>query len=207
MITINNLHEVEKIFRNMLAKQSGLQLNRVLNGLSIRGQDLTKYLNSTTISSIDTNDSLMLFELYQGYDDDIDMTEEDDSITRFTRLRLKVILYGYSSANLARIVSSRLRTQKCIYDLHSQGVYLNKINKCESINEIYNETTYFRTDFEIECSCVMSISQIDNFTTYASFNDFEIIDSEYVSSSVLIDVNNFILTDINDYVLTDYIEY
>lgn len=172
MISITNLHELEKILRNVLAKQAQLNKNRVLNALSIRGQDLVKYLDSLISVSIDADDTLLIFELHTDDNENcVDDIEEDESITKYMSFKLSVIIYGNNSINLANILTSRLQTSKVLYDTKEQGVLITDVSTSLSINEIINESIWQRTDFDIYVSCQMNIAQVDEFNEYENVNN------------------------------------
>lgn len=173
MIAIDNVYELEKILRQMTAKQAKLPLNKVLNSLTVRGQDLTKRPCDNKILSIDLSDTMIVFELSADSQNsnNVDYTDEDnDDVVTYAAYSFKLIIYGNSSMQLAQELKARFTTEKVLYDLYRQGVYLEEVSKVTSINEIINDTVWLRSDIELLLTCKLNTSQIDTFDRFDEIN-------------------------------------
>lgn len=176
MIALSNVNELNKILRNQLIKQSRLNSEQVLNALSIHGEDLDKLLEEQAYISIDRSDLLILFELQSRRNDsDVSMTNEDDSVTMYRSFNFRVIIYGNDSSSLANVLVSRFRTEAVRNELHYNGVYLERVNEPDILNEYKNNTMWLRNDIVLEISCKFNISQIDVENTFETLSKTEIL--------------------------------
>lgn len=160
MIAIESTAKLEELLRNLLIEQSALEPERVLNSLSIHGENLDKLLEDSIYVSIDRTDAVLLFELISRESSSDISNEDEDAISTYRSFSLKCILYGNDSNEIATAIVSRLRTEKVIEDLQAQGVYLETVSRIESVNEYKNETMWQRNDFDIDISCLFKISKI-----------------------------------------------
>ena len=160
MIAIESTAKLEELLRNLLIEQSTLASERVLNSLSIHGEDLDKLLEDSIYVSLDRTDCVLLFELISRESSSDISNEDEDAISTYRSFSLKCILYGNDSNEIATEIVSRLRTEKVIEDLQAQGIYLETVSRIESVNEYKNETMWQRNDFDIDISCLFKISKI-----------------------------------------------
>lgn len=174
---ITDLHEIEKIIRNTLIEQTNLSGTRILNGQSIRGQDLSKLVGEKIYKSYNLKDNVIIFNLTLRDDQNVNFTdikEEENnvaSVIKTVGTTIKLTIYGNSSINLAQIIKARFETEKVRYDLLVQGLYIEKIRNTFTTNEIINDTYWQRVDLTIDIDCEMEIQKITNFDDYASKND------------------------------------
>lgn len=180
MIAFTKVDDLEKILRQTLITQSELNPDRVLNSLSLYGTELDKLLSENVYVSIEQPDTTMLFELKSRKSDaDISFTSEEDnddmSITYDKAFTLRVIMYGYSSSDIALKLTARLRTEEIRLQLYEQGVYLEKVSDPYIINEYKNETMWLRNDIEIDIAAKFDILPIHVDHDFASLSEINII--------------------------------
>lgn len=175
---INNLQNLEKLFRKYLIKQSDLNSSQVINSLSIRGPELIKIINAEFVSPINLLECVLLFEIsYNDTNNNVSMVEEDGTITLYNSYKINLISYGLYSKTLMSILKARFESSIVRYDLHTEGIYLENVSNIESINEFVNETLWERSDLSIEFSCRLSILQNSNPLEFENLNSI-ILDSE-----------------------------
>ena len=106
MIQISNLHDIETIVGNMLVKQSQLDKSRIVNAITPRGVDLSKFVTEKVKLSYDLNDVVIIFELLATEIEDINFTEaeENDNIRENSAFEVKLIIYGNEALGMAKIL-------------------------------------------------------------------------------------------------------
>lgn len=168
-----NVKDLQKYIRNMLISQSELKPERVLNSLSTYGTELDKLLQDEVYNSIDEEEDTLLFELQsRSSTSDVSMTE-NENINYYKSFRIKVIIYGNSSSDIALKIASRFRTEEVRCDLYSNGIYLEQITDPTIINEYKNETMWLRNDLAIDISVRFIINPLlidDEFSSLTSLN-------------------------------------
>lgn len=162
---IKSIKEVDKIIGDMLVKQSELQRGSIVNGCSIRGVDLSKFVTEKVKLSYDLSDSVIIFETKTSNNDDIDFTEtEKDVVRESLSLEVSVIIYGNQSLALAKVLKARFESEKVRNDLLDKEVYLSSVNEITFMNEFINETIWPRADFSMSIACEIQVSQIDEMS-------------------------------------------
>lgn len=162
---IKSIKEVDKIIGDMLVKQSKLQRGSIVNGCSIRGVDLSKFVTEKVKLSYDLSDSVIIFETKTNNNDDIDFTEvEKDVVRESLSLEVSVIIYGNQSLALAKALKARFESEKVRNDLLDKEVYLSSVNEITFMNEFINETIWPRADFSMSIACEIQVSQIDEMS-------------------------------------------
>lgn len=176
---ITNPLEIEKIIRNEIIKQSGLDSSNVLNGISIRGQDLIKSIGDNIFVSYDAKDSVIIFEVVfnPSSSNNVSMTEEDESITVYASYNVNIIIYGNQSNYIANLLKSRLLTSQSRNNLQYQGIYLADISNIEPMNEFINDSLWVRNNLTLNISCRFNYSQVEteNEISQLDLNKFIII--------------------------------
>ena len=115
MITpIKDILEIDKIIRNTIIEESEFEANRVLNAISVRGQNLSKLVEDNIYMSYDLDDLIIIFEVIPNpsFNDNVTMEEDDGSITNYSNFYVKIIIYGTKSANVAYKLKSRLLSRR-----------------------------------------------------------------------------------------------
>ena len=161
IIKTSNIDELNRIVRASLIQQSELDSNRIVNGVSIHGQELLEKLNKYAYKSYDPDDAFIVFEL-QGRDSssNVSQTTEDNTISYYMSYGIHVIVYGNGSPTLSNIICSRFRTAEVRDNLQYQGIYIESIENPRIGNDFVNSSLYMRCDFFINISCQMQISQV-----------------------------------------------
>lgn len=176
MIKFSNVKELNKVLRNQLILQSELNEKRVVNALSIYGETLDKLLEASVFDSYASQDTVLLFELVsRDLNSDVSFTDSNNKIIYNKSYRLKIILYGDSSADVANKLVARFRTQKVRNSLQDLGVYVEKIMEPISLNEFKNGVMWLRNDFSIDISCQFEFSQISDDYDIDRFTKLDII--------------------------------
>ena len=179
MITpIESVDELNKLLRIELMKQSELDATKVLNALSLHGNDMSKYLSDSIYKSLEVSDTILFFELQSRSDiKDVSMSESDGSITYYKPFRMHCIMYGLkSSTTMAKLVA-RLRTELSRNSLYDKGVYLEKISDPLIFNEYINETMWLRNDIDVDIAVNINVEPVEDeqaFVELDGLNIFEI---------------------------------
>lgn len=180
MISISNVNEIEKIIRQTLITQSELDGSDVLNALSIYGTTLDKLFEEHIFTSVEQSDSFMLFELMsRDASSDISM-DENDAITYYKAFKVKLIIYGNSSSDIALKLCSRLRTEEVRANLYEQGIYLEKVSDPYILNEYKNETMWLRNDIDIDIAVKYTVQPITVDNNFSDITELNIIKEEEV---------------------------
>lgn len=162
MRALSSVKELNKILREVLVSQSQLSQSKVLNALSIHGEDLDELFEEQIYTSIERYEVMILFELQSRRNtSDVSMTNDDGTITLDRSFALRVVIYGNDSSDVANLLVARLRTENIRNFLHEQGVYLEKINEPDILNEYKNNTMWLRNDIEIDIISKFNITQTE----------------------------------------------
>ena len=172
MITkTTSIQELNKIVRNQLILQSGLNANQVMNGVSIHGQDLLERINQYAYKTYTLDSSFIVFVL-EGRDSESDFsqTQENGVVRMISSYQVHCYVYGFESQTLANQIIGRLRTEYARLYLQQNGVYLESVSKPITSNDFINNTLMIRTDFFVNISCEMEIQQQDEGEILSTFN-------------------------------------
>ena len=174
---IENLMDLDKYIREELILQSGLEGNRVLNAISVRGQDLEKLVDEKIYMSYNLRDCVIIFEvvLDSNSSDNVSMTEEDESITDYSAFDVKVILYGNKGNILCHKIKSRFLTEEVRQNLWNKGIQVIEISNIETVNEFINNTIWPRCDFDIKIGCRLNFEKVTSNNDFEKLNDIEVI--------------------------------
>lgn len=174
-MNISNINDIEVIIRNELITQSQLSEDYVRNALSLYGTDLNQEVGTDIFDTITTNQNLILFELLNNHTTN-DVTETvDDKIKIYKSYSVYIIIYGDNSNTLANTLIARLRTEEVQENLQMQGVYIERIEDVESINEFKNDVIWERTDFNIQIACEMNVNKITDNNSFEELSQLTII--------------------------------
>lgn len=157
---VADFYELNKILREEVLNQTSLPNDHVLNGLSINGADLEKRLESEIFVPFKINDSFIVFEL-SPRDSSSDVTQTiDEDLDFVSSFTFKLVIYGKSSANVAKIIKSRFESEEVRQILFNKGVYIESITNSQPFNEFINNTMWLRADVAIEISCETVIEKV-----------------------------------------------
>ena len=161
IIKTSNIDELNRIIRTSLIEQSKLDSNRVVNGVSVHGQELLEKLNKYAYKSYEPTDAFIVFELSsRDSSNSFSQTSEDNTVSYYMSYGIHVIVYGNGSPTLSNIICARFRTEEVRDNLQYQGIYIESIENPRIGNDFVNSSLYMRCDFFINISCQMSISQV-----------------------------------------------
>lgn len=154
--------ELDKIIRNVLIEQSELNSKRVLNALSVRGQNLSKFITENSYMSYNLSDIVIIFEISsnQSSKSNVVMEEDDDTITDYSSFYVKILIYGNKSSYIANKLKSRLLSRKVIDNLQYEGIHVETVSNPEPMREWLNETLWIRNDITMEISCRESFEKV-----------------------------------------------
>lgn len=175
---IYNIDEINKIIREQLILQSGLDGSHVLNSVSSYGQILDRLLQAAEYTSIVPSDEVILFEL-SARNSDLDTSFMlNDKIQYDKAYLVHVIVYGDNSSTLVNKIIGRFRTEKVRQSLQQSGVYLESIEHSGTINEFKNDRMWIRNDCEINIYCRNEIDESEPSDDFSSFDSLTILTKE-----------------------------
>lgn len=172
MIYISNLKQIDKIIREHLILESGIQEEFVRAAHSEYGTDLDKK-NGSVFNSIEKSDTVMLFEISSEDSEMSNSEETSEGLVYHLTFRVQVIMYGDDTLTLSKVLAARLRTQKSRELLHDKGIHLRTVSNPTKIEDFKNDTIWMRNDIEMQIACDMlidKISDVDKFEQYAETN-------------------------------------
>ena len=171
MTCVSSVKELNKFVRKHLIAQSDLPSAKVLNALSIYGDDLDKMISEHVYESIDQSDSLLLFEL-NARDSSSDVSfDEGDSIIYYKSYKLSCIIYGNSCSDVANKLIARFRTEPVRDDLQNDGIKLESVSHETTLNEYKNNSMWTRSDFDINLDCKFKISKRSDDVEIKDFSE------------------------------------
>ena len=169
---IKELDEVELIFVKALEEQSQLDSDRIINGHSVRGAELAKYVEDKIESTYNLDDVVIIFDMELEEDDDICITEEIDD--RYVRQGIAVnfglVIYGNASDLMAKTLKSRFESDYVNSYFNSYDVNIYKVSSGQTTTEIVNNTVWQRTDMSIKLDFEMNIQKVSDFKTFKQLN-------------------------------------
>lgn len=160
---ITNLSDIDVIIRDFIITQSEVKPEFVRNSASVFGTTLDKDYASNIFDSIDLDDTLILFDVKNRYNEgDMSQTQKDGMINLYRSFNVHIIVYGNNSKDVANTLIARFRTQKVRTDLQNQAIYLEKVSDLVEVHEFKSSILWVRNDFDINISCKIQINQIDD---------------------------------------------
>lgn len=163
MVDLNDINDIDKIIRNLLIKQSGLDKTHILNAQSIRGPELVKYIEETKEKSPELSDLFIIFD-NNFTNENLNFTEkENDKLRILGSFEIYVIIYGDNSNKLGSILKARLESSKCNYDLLRQGIHLTGVSRVNESTDFIKETIWPKVDFHIYFEFESKTDPIDDF--------------------------------------------
>lgn len=172
---ISSIHQLEKIIGDMLLKQTELKRERIINGLSIRGVDLSKFITDNVSLSYDVSDIVLIFEISAMNENTINISEaEDDGIREDVCFEVSITCYGNESLFKIKQLKARLESDKVRYDLSKEGVYFIDASSIIQINDFLNETIYPRTSMTFRIACELQVNVVDDFKSFEDENGISI---------------------------------
>lgn len=173
-MSLKSFSDIDKVIANILVKQSELDNSHILNGLSIRGPELVKYIEDSIEMSPDLSDTFLIF--INSIDDNaVNFTEEVENSTTIRSTNTcscHIYLYGSSSINVALKLKARLESEYVRLNMYENGVELRKVESPQATTELINNTMWSRADLEFSYYAEFIISPVDKFKNMSqSYND------------------------------------
>ena len=161
---IQSIHDIEKIIGNVLYRQSKLNRKNIMNALSVRGSDLSKFITDTVKQSYELSDLAMLFEVTVDESENSNFTEQlDDRIIQSNAYLVSVYIYGNESMTLAKQLKARLESEIIRSDLQKNDICLSNVSNIASYNEYINDTMWLRADFSITLFAYMLVDNVNEY--------------------------------------------
>ena len=174
---LQSIDEVNVVIRRFLIRQSEVDEHFVRDAKTLFGPSLDKSEDGVIFESIEHDDVMILFELYaRKSDSDMTQTLEDGSIISYKSFVVHVIIYGDDSTTVAEKLVARFRTQKVRSDLQSNAIHLEEISEIIELHEFKASTIWKRNDFDIDISCNLLFSQINDDYEVVSLSSLNIVD-------------------------------
>lgn len=174
---LQSIDDINVVIRRFLIRQSEVNEHFVRDAKTLFGPSLDKSEDSVIFESIEHEDVMILFELHaRKSDSDITQTLEDGSIISYKSFVVHIIIYGDDSATVAEKLVARFRTQKVRSDLQSNAIHLEEISEITELQEFKASTIWERNDFDINISCNLIFSQINDDYEVASLSSLEVVD-------------------------------
>lgn len=173
MTYITSVNELNKLIRNVLIEQSGLNSEFVRSVHTEYGADLDKK-NGSIFTTLTQNDEVILFDL-ETNDTSNNMSETVGNVTTlYQSFRASIIMYGHETSLLAEYIVARLRTEEVRESLHEAGIHIEKVNSPTKIEEFKNGVVWARHDFDIEFACQLLVPPITTSYDYEGYTNISI---------------------------------
>ena len=165
---ISKIEEIDIIVAKYLTSLSMLDTNRIINGNSIHGPELSKIVQDNISLSYDLTDSVIIFTTAIE-NNNVDYTEYDNSKTvrnQFSAV-VNLTIYGNTSRLIAECLKARFETEKIRYNLLQEGLKFKIADEITSIDDIMNDTVWPRTDMKLHfvTEMLFDIDEFDEMTT------------------------------------------
>lgn len=171
IVKTTDIQEINKIIRNVLILQSGLQPNQVMNGVSLHGTELLERINQYAYKTYTLDSSFIVFVLEsRESESDFSQTQEDGKLRMVASYQMHCYVYGYESQKLANMIIARIRSEYSRLNLQQSGIYLESVSSATTGNDFINNTLMIRTDFFINMSVEMEIEQVSDGEEFEYFD-------------------------------------
>lgn len=151
---------------------SYLPVEKILNGDSIRGTDLSVFISESQSYSIEAGSSFILFELLEDLDSDHYITPGsiDNSMLTIQSYLFHLKIYGNTSPEDAQRISSIFKKGDLVLELRNKGIYINGVLPIDPINEFINNTYILRRDLTIKLQTVFEFNDLGEDSGYFADN-------------------------------------
>lgn len=169
---MNQIKEVSKIIRNFLNEITGIKLENIINGNSIRGPEMEKKISDNIYCSYDNDDILIIFTISSRentYNDISFETDEYGNLIKTVPLEINLCIYGNDSMDLMNSIKSNVLSDGGRYRLYSNGIYLESCDNIVTVNEFKNGSMWLRNDMNINITIEKLIEQkikLDNIKIF-----------------------------------------
>lgn len=133
-----------------LESVTGLPQSRVKNAFSSRGADLVKWIEGVISTSIDLDDSFIVFDVEESKKDYYVLHEDDDTDSLIANYTMFISIYGNNCSNLARKILIRFKDENLLRTLYNKGVFVGDISRPDDASEFINNTLWRRVDLSID---------------------------------------------------------
>lgn len=144
--------------RKVLSVASGIELDRIRNGLSIRGADLVKQ-NGSSLTAFQPEDSFIVFYLKTTDDLNVTASEPDGSISNFISVELNINLYGNDCIDRMQRLKATIKSSDMKDLLDDFGFTITRMDNGTVFTEPINGIFYLRCDFTISFNTVITYNQ------------------------------------------------
>lgn len=146
--------------RKVISLASGVELNNIRNGLSIRGTDLIRQ-NGKSLVAFQPDDSFIVFYLRPTDDLNVTASEPDGSISNFISVELNMNLYGNDCIDRLQRLKASIKSAEMKDLLDEFGFTITRMDNGTVFTEPINGIFYLRCDFTISFNTVISYERCD----------------------------------------------
>ena len=132
----------------------------MLNSLSVRGIELQRIIEERRLTSLTSNEALLLFEISSD-EIEVSLPELDNDIVQLvSSAEISLICYGNYSMNVIQNIKARFSTHEVIDKLQWLGIKVKGVDDSRTVNEFMNSSIVVRTDLSIHVQYVRNIEKI-----------------------------------------------
>ena len=151
-----------RTIRPVLSEQSGIDINRILNAISVRGPDLLKLISESQSMSFDLGDCFIVFDLIESDPEEaVVLHEEDDSTSSIAPFDFTLKIYGNASHQVSQNILTRFKTESVALYLRSKGIYIHGITFPTAIHEFINNTVWPRCDMSLHIIVRFNVKPVE----------------------------------------------
>lgn len=141
--------------RKIISMASGIPLNNIRNGLSIRGADLVRQ-NGDTLTPFQPEDSFAVFYLKPTSEVNITTSEPNGSISNIISIELNLNIYGNDCIDRTQKLKTLIKSDTYRDMLDDYGFTINKMDNGTIFTEPINGIFYLRCDTSITFNTVIA---------------------------------------------------
>ena len=130
--------------RKIISEASGIALDDIINGESIRGADLRKKCGTEMIP-YSPEDDFIVFQLQTANEPNVTFADSK-SIMNCTSLVMQMSIYGNHSLDVANNLKTKIQGEYFKDKLCEEGFVFLRFETTNPIREFVNDTLYIRVD-------------------------------------------------------------
>lgn len=156
----NSVEDLITKIRPVIARQSGIDINDIINSDSITGPELTKIVDGKKVP-YQTFDNFIVFEFTETPNVNIYETYDDGKVHAINSYALFLTIYGDKSRTISLRLKARMFTSEVQEYLSNIGISITRFGTIESSTETINTMVYIRRDMSIHFINEMAFDLID----------------------------------------------
>ena len=168
MISPITYEKIIKKLAEILDRYTKIPSERILNSDSIRGTNLSEYIDTDIVYSPSASDSFLLFELLEDMNGEHFVTKgkDDKGMLTIQTYKFHIYIYGNHSSTDAQRISAIFKTEEIVLDLRNAGIFIVSISPVEQIKEFVNDTLLLRRDLEITLETTHQFDDLNSNDEY-----------------------------------------